>query len=201
MKANETALVMIEFQKEFLEPGGKLYGALQPMLEQNNVPANAEKLLKGAKKKGLFTVACQFNVNEGYYKAWGPGSGTILCGAIWELGIAREGQNGTELIDLVKENADAVVRKDRLSAFAGTELDTLLRARGIKNLILCGFFTQWCVETTARQGYDLGYTIVTVPQAMATADAECQKHSAEKIFPGLGAVMTVEQALAAIQLE
>jgi ureidoacrylate peracid hydrolase len=84
-------------------------------------------------------------------------------------GICREGTWGAEWYGVAPEPGDPIVTKHRYSAFINTDLDLILRAQGIKSLILTGVATNGCVESTARDGFMLDYYIVFVDDCSATA--------------------------------
>jgi nicotinamidase-related amidase len=65
---------------------------------------------------------------------------------------------------------EIVVTKDVNSAFIGTDLEVQLRRRGIDRLVVVGFFTNFCVETTTRMANNLGYDTYLVPEACATTN-------------------------------
>ena len=65
---------------------------------------------------------------------------------------------------------EAVIRKDVNSGFIGTHLEILLRRAGVGRLVVVGFFTNMCVETTVRMAGNLGFDTYLVPQACATTN-------------------------------
>jgi len=79
--------------------------------------------------------------------------------------------------EVAPANGELVVRKSTWSSFVGTELDGLLRQRGITNLVITGVSTHACVGATARHAADLGYGCVIVDQATADDDAELHQSS------------------------
>lgn len=96
--------------------------------------------------------------------------------------------------------ADIVVTKHQWGAFYGTELDLQLRRRGITTIILGGISTNMGVESTARDAFERGYSLVFVEDAMASASAAGHTFACEQIFPRLGRVRSsavVLQALSA----
>ena len=66
---------------------------------------------------------------------------------------------------------------------ASTNLDFVLRSRGITNIALEGFLTNCCVELTMRTGYEKGYNVVTLTDCTATLSEEEQRLSIEKNYP------------------
>ena len=104
----------------------------------------------------------------------------------------------SELIpELDRQPGDLLILKRQWGAFYGTDLDLQLRRRGLTTLILCGIATEFGVESTARDAYELGYEQVLVADAMTGLNAESHTVALKNIFPRLGRVRTTEQVLAA----
>ncbi len=99
------------------------------------------------------------------------------------------------LAELHASPGDSRLSKQRWGAFLGTELDEILRARGVTQLFLTGIATSVGVESTARSAYDLGYNVVFVTDAMTDRDPQLHRHSVEKIFPRMGETTTTENVL------
>ncbi|MFL9856272.1 hydrolase [Paraburkholderia madseniana] len=93
---------------------------------------------------------------------------------------------------------DLKITKRQWNAFHGTELDLQLRRRGIKTIVLGGISTNIGVESTARAGYELGYTLVLAEDAMSCAAAEHHHASVNYIFPRLGLVRQSEDVIKAL---
>jgi nicotinamidase-related amidase len=103
----------------------------------------------------------------------------------------------TELIpELDRQPGDLLVTKLNMGAFHGTALDLHLRRRGATQIVLCGISTTAGVESTARSGYDQGYNVAMVVDAMTDRNAESHEHSVEKIFPRIGETATTDEVLA-----
>jgi ureidoacrylate peracid hydrolase len=110
---------------------------------------------------------------------------------------AREGTWGAEIIDELKpQEGDKVVGgKCTLCGFNKTNLDELLNEGNIKNVVIGGFLTNFCVESTARTAYDRGYGVTIMKDATAATSEEEQNHAEAKIFPLLGQTLSVDQFL------
>jgi nicotinamidase-related amidase len=93
---------------------------------------------------------------------------------------------------------DLKITKRQWNAFHGTELDLQLRRRGIKTIVLGGISTNIGVESTARAGYELGYTLVRAEDAMSCAATEHHHASVNYVFPRLGLVRQSEDVLQAL---
>jgi nicotinamidase-related amidase len=104
--------------------------------------------------------------------------------------------------DLVPEmgprEGDLVVTKRQWGAFYGTDLDLQLRRRGIRTMLMCGISTNFGVESTARDGWERGYSLVFIEDAMAGMSAEAHAFSVGTIFPRIGRVRSTADVLAAV---
>jgi len=94
---------------------------------------------------------------------------------------------------------EVVVTKLRVSAFAGSDLEVILRAKGIDTLILSGIATSGVVLSTLREAADKDYRLVVLSDACIDADPEVHRVLMEKVFPRQADVMTVDQWGASIR--
>jgi nicotinamidase-related amidase len=90
---------------------------------------------------------------------------------------------------------DIVVTKRDVGAFHGTDLDLHLRRRGVTQIVLTGLSTTMGVESTARAGYDHGYHVVLVTDAMADSDADAHDYAVATVFPRIGETGTTAEVL------
>ena len=81
-------------------------------------------------------------------------------------------------------DGDIVIEGKRgLDCFASTNIDFILRQRGITDLAIAGFLTNCCVESTMRTAYEKGYGVVTLTDCTATVSEEEQNFAVAKNFP------------------
>jgi nicotinamidase-related amidase len=93
----------------------------------------------------------------------------------------------TELVpELRAEPGDLLVTKTTWGAFGSTDLDSLLRDRGVTQVVVTGIATGSGVESTARQAHELGYNVTLATDAMTDRVLEVHKNSVGRIFPRLG---------------
>jgi nicotinamidase-related amidase len=97
------------------------------------------------------------------------------------------------------EATDIVVAKRQWGAFYGTQLDQLLRRRGIRTIILGGIMTNIGVESTARAAYDRGYEIVFAEDAMSSFSAQAHNFACQNVFRIMGRVRSTEHLLQAMR--
>lgn len=100
---------------------------------------------------------------------------------------------------LGRDPKDIVITKRQWGAFYGTQLDLQLRRRGIKTIVIGGIATNFGVESTARDAFELGYGLVFVEDAMAGLSAEAHSFAISTIFPRIGRVRSTEQVMSALR--
>lgn len=88
---------------------------------------------------------------------------------------------------------EPVVQKKRVSAFAGSDLEMILRAGQISSLVLTGIATSGVVLSTLRQAADLDYELTVLSDACADRDGELHRVLTQKLFPRQATVMTVAE--------
>jgi nicotinamidase-related amidase len=89
------------------------------------------------------------------------------------------------------EPGDVVVSKRRVSAFAGSDLDMVLRAGGIRSLVLAGIATSGVVLSTLRQAADLDYRLTVLADGCLDADPDVHRVLLEKVFPRQAEVVAI----------
>jgi nicotinamidase-related amidase len=82
---------------------------------------------------------------------------------------------GAAIVDvLTPQPEDIVVERNGLDAFPSTNLDFILRSKGIRTVVLGGFLPNCCVESTMRSAYERGFDVVTLKDCTATLSQEAQ---------------------------
>ncbi|KPI08736.1 isochorismatase hydrolase [Actinobacteria bacterium OK074] len=95
--------------------------------------------------------------------------------------------------DVAPEPDEVVVTKKRVSGFAGSDLEMVLRAQGIDTLVLTGIATSGVVLSTLRQASDLDYRLTVLADACLDGDPEVHRVLTEKVFPMQADVVTVAE--------
>ena len=108
---------------------------------------------------------------------------------------------GAEIVDVLKpQPGDIVIEGKRgLCGFASTNLDFILRSRGIDTIALGGFLTNCCVESTMRTAYEKGYDVITLTDCTAATRSEEQQAAVSQDYPMFSQPMTSEQVVGALQ--
>ncbi|MFE0171289.1 cysteine hydrolase family protein [Streptomyces sp. NPDC059002] len=122
----------------------------------------------------------------------------VLTAAVRD-GLFAEGAHGTGIHDdVAPREGDIVVTKRRGSAFSGSDLDLVLRARGIEGLVLTGIATSGVVLHTALQATDLDLALTVLPDACLDTDPEVHRFLIEKLFPRWADIVPVDDWVASV---
>ena len=199
MDAKSTAIVLIEYQNDFTSEGGTLHQAVKPVMEQTNMLANTVETVKQARALGATIVYAPITFTDDYHEL-SPNPYGILKGVVDSKSF-RQGTWGAQIVDALKpETGDIVIEGKRgLCGFATTNLDFILRSRGISTIALGGFLTNCCVESTMRTGYEKGYDVITLKDCTATLSEEEQRVAVEKNYPMFSRPMTHAEFLSMLE--
>jgi nicotinamidase-related amidase len=94
--------------------------------------------------------------------------------------------------DIAPQPGETVITKKRVSAFAGSDLQLLLRSGGIDHLILTGIATSGVVLSTVRQSADLDYQLTVLTDGCCDPDPETHRLLTDKVFPRQAEVTTID---------
>lgn len=175
---HHTALVVIDAQNDFCSPKGLMGSNGHDMSAVPPAIAQIDKLLAAARAAGVLVVYIQNQMLPG--KRSTSGAWLRFLTAKDRTTAMLDDQHcclvdswGAEIVDELKPHKDEiVVKKWRSSAFVGTNLDMILRVNNIKSVVCCGFVTQGCVESTARDAGFYDYYPVVVEDAVANSHPE-----------------------------
>ena len=189
MDPKTTALVLIEYQNDFTSEGGALHNGVKAVMHSTNMLANTVKTVAEARKAGVAVMFAPISFAAGYGEITSEPYG-ILKGVVDAKAFVR-GSWGAAIVDALRpEPEDIVIEGKRgLDTFASTNLDFILRSRGIKNLVVAGFLTNCCVESTVRTGYERGFQVAALSDCTATLSEEEQRFAFEKDLPMFARIM------------
>merc|ERR1719399_2242307 len=170
--AKKTAMVCIEFQNEFTSEGGKLFPAVKGVMESTGMLSKAAAMTDSVRAAGgtvihapiMFKADASDNPNKGL---------GILAGCAKDSLFTEKTWNSEFCESMKPADGDLVVEgKKGLDAFPNTNLEALLVSRGIETVVLCGFLTNCCVESTMRTACEKGFNVVTLTDVCATTSEE-----------------------------
>jgi nicotinamidase-related amidase len=174
MNPQTTAIVLIEYQNDFTTPGGVFHDGVKEVMQSNNMLSNTVEVANQCRAAGVTVMHAPISFAEGYGELTGNPYG-ILKGVVDNKAF-RKGTWGAAIVDvLTPQPQDILVEGKRgLDAFASTNLDFILRSKGIRTVVLGGFLTNCCVESTMRSAYEHGFDVVTLTDCTATLSQEAQ---------------------------
>jgi nicotinamidase-related amidase len=183
-----TAVLIMDYQTDIV---GFLGAPQEPLLKR---AARVLQESRGAKIPVIYVVV---GFRAGYPEI-SPRNSRFA--AIKQSGRFASNAPGSEVHPAVAPQAgDLAVVKHRVSAFTGTDLDMILRAKGIQTLVLLGIATSGVVLSTLRHAADSDYRCIVLKDCCADRDAEVHRCLTEKVFPAQATVVTSDEFLAAIQ--
>jgi ureidoacrylate peracid hydrolase len=185
---DETALIVIDMQNAYASPGGYLDLAGFDIGGAAQVIDQSAKVLEVARAAGMPVIYFQNGWDPEYVEAGGPGSPNWHKSNALKTMRARPELQGKllarggwdyELVDaLAPQPGDIRLHKPRYSGFFSSQLDSLLRARGIRNLVFVGIATNVCVESTLRDGFFHEYFGIMLEDATHQAGPEYVQRAA-----------------------
>jgi nicotinamidase-related amidase len=185
-----TALLLIEYQNDFTTEGGALHNGVKAVMESTGMLAKTAQTAAKARAAGVTVMYVPITFAQGYGEITAHPYG-ILKGVVDGEAFVR-GSWGAAIVDsLAPQAGDIIVEGKRgLDTFASTNLDFILRSRGTKTLVVGGFLTNCCVESTVRTGYEKGFNMVALSDCTATLSEEEQRFTFEKNLPMFARILT-----------
>jgi len=178
---SEAALLIIDMQRDFLEPGGfgESLGNDVGLLRCTIAPTR--RLLAAARASGLTVI----HTREGHRPDLADlapakkvrGKPSLAIGDVGAMGrLLVRGEPGHDIIpELYPAAGEPVIDKPGKGAFYATDLDTILRHRGVKQLIVCGVTTEVCVNTSVREANDRGFDCLVLEDCVGSYFPEFQE--------------------------
>ena len=188
-----TAVVLIEFQNDFTSDGGALHGAVQGVMDSTNMLEHTKKLVDKAHAAGTTVIHAPISFAEGYNEITDHPYG-ILAGVVDNKAFVK-GTWGAQIVDALAPGPDDIVIEGKrgLDTFASTNLDFILRSKGVKTIALGGFLTNCCVESTMRSAYEKGFDVVTLTDCVAATSPEEHENAIKYDYPMFSRPMTSEE--------
>jgi nicotinamidase-related amidase len=155
-----------------------------------------QRLLGAVRAAGMLVIYVVVGFRPGYPEV---SARNMSFGAIKETGRFAAGDANAAIHPaLAPRPAEAVVTKHRVGAFAGTDLEMILRAHGIETLLLAGIATSGVVLSTLRHAADADYRLLVVEDCCSDRDPEVHRVLMEKVFPRQAVIASSDQVIGAL---
>ncbi len=166
--------------------------------DQETLVARGASVLERARSLGMCVIHIQVGFRPGLPEV---SSRNMLFGAIKSSARHQklfEGELAAIHPGLGPKKDDIVVTKHRVSAFHGTDLEVILRAKDIDTLVLFGIATSGVVLSTLLEASDTDYRLVVIKDCCVDGDAELHANLIDKVFARRASVVTASEFLASV---
>lgn len=190
VRPNHTALIVIDVQNDFCDDQGVMaqegFDVSEAQAMANRLPA----ILSAARSAGVLVVFVRnvYSTEHNYYLSdtWLEQASRMREGSYTRRPVCQDGTwEGDFYGEVRPEPGDPIVTKHRFNAFRNTDLDTILRAHGIRTIVMTGVATNVCVETTARDGFMRDFYVVFTDDgtaAYAEEDHQATLRNIDRFF-------------------
>lgn len=167
----ETALIVIDMQRDFIEPGGFGESLGNDVSRLAAIVPTVGRLMAGCRATGIpviHTKECHRpDLSDCPPAKRGRGAPTLRIGDAGPMGrVLVAGEPGTEIVDaLLPRDGEIVIEKPGKGSFYATPLASILSGLGIRSLIFAGVTTEVCVQTTMREANDRGFECLLAEDA------------------------------------
>jgi ureidoacrylate peracid hydrolase len=197
-----TALVLIDFQHDFCSPGGAMTATGRDPAPLRAALLTGSRLLAAARAAGVTVVHVHnhYNAPGNPYlsRAWLEQARRRWDGRYVEVPMCVPGSWGAQICpEVAPREGERVVIKHRFSAFAGTDLDLVLRSRRVSTLVVTGVITYVCVESTVRDAFFADYSVVVAADGVAGWNPDWHRTSLQIMDWGFAEVVPAARVLEA----
>ena len=185
-----TALLLIGYQRDYFDSDGILYGVVEEQLRSSDTLANTISLIDAYKGTGMTMVRTPLVFSEDYGELENP---IGILKTIRDVEAFRAGTTGAETIDAISaygDRIDEVRGKLGFNAFAHTDLEKMLRDRGVDSVIIAGCVTSICINATALHAFEAGFGVTILSDCTSSRTTVEQEFFCDTVFPLFAQVRT-----------
>lgn len=197
MQANKTALVLIGYQNDYFAEDGILHSVIEESSQATGALGNTLDLLRTTGQKLALAVSTPIIFTEDYSELADP---VGILKTIKEVGAFKQGTGGADVLPELSEFdfLKQVPGKRGLNAFSNTELDEILSAKGVENIVLAGAMTSICIDSTGRAASEKGYKVTVLSDCTTGRTTFEQDFYCEQVFPLYASVTTKDEFVSAL---
>jgi len=196
----KTALLVIDMQNDILKGEEEPFSQVTRMVERKGVITNTAKVLEIARKAGMPVIF----TNHIHRRDNADSIPTITDMSLQEPPPPPrerliEGIPGAQVVDELKPlSGEHVIWKRRSNAFYNSDLELMLRCRGVDTVILVGAVTDGCIANTARGARERDLHVIVLSDCCACRAQEDDDYFMDKVFPKAGRVRTADEMVSVI---
>lgn len=195
MDPKTTALILVGFQNDYFAEDGILRGVVEEPNRVDQTLTSTIELVTRLAETDTLIISTPI-ILEPNYRAMASPVG--ILNTIKETGAFKAGSKGADTIPELLAFGDRiqyVSGKIGFNAFANTDLDRVLRERGIKDVLVCGMVTSLCIDSTGRAAYERGYHVTILSDCSSGRTRAEHDFFCQNIFTLYGDVASNEQLL------
>lgn len=191
----DTAVLVIDVQNDFCHPDGALGPKTGGEMDCNQIISTINKTLNSLREKSVDIIFIRT-----VHSRWtNSPNWTARKSNTKEMPVCIPDSWGADFCGVSPMQNELVVTKNRYSAFHGTNLDLILRSLGKRNLLLMGFMANVCVESTARDAFQLNYSVYALEDCIGAAGKKEFESAMLNIDKYFGQVIKVKNLFAALE--
>ncbi len=196
----KTAMLVIDMQNDLIKAKEEPFNGVTKMVESKGAISNTAKVIAVARQVVIPVIF----IGHVHRKDNADVVPTITDLMLQRLApsprvVMVEGTTGAQVVDELKPApGDHIIWKRRSNAFYNTDLETVLRSRGIDTVIVTGVVTNACVANTVRGAQERDLRVIVLSDCCAATMAEDDEYFIKKVFPRAGRVRTSDEMVAVI---
>ncbi len=196
----KTALLVIDMQNDLIKATEEPFKGVARMVESKGAISNTARVIAAARKARMPVIFIGHVHRKDNADVFATTTDFMLQGLVPPAREAMiEGTAGAQIVDELKPaSGEHVVWKRRSNAFYGSDLELMLRGRGVDTVILTGAVTNGCVANTARGAQERNFHVVVLSDCCVAMMPEDDAYFMTKVFPAAGRVRTSGEMAAAI---
>ena len=195
MNPKTTALILVGYQNDYFAQNGILRGVVEEPDRVDSVLASSLEFIRAMASTEMTLIATPI-VLEPEYRALANSVG--ILDTIKASGAFKLGTEGAETIPELLDFGDRVTYvegKVGFNAFSNTDLERVLREKGITDVLVAGMVTSLCIDSTGRAAYERGYSVKILSDCCSARTRAEQDFFCQNIFPLYGGVLDNHEAL------
>jgi ureidoacrylate peracid hydrolase len=197
LNSGNTALIVVDVQNDFCHNQGVFSKYKTVMLDHvEQAVSKLSALIEKCRQSNLPIIFIRTTHSD-----WtnSPSGLKRMEGAGEKMRICAPDSWGSNFYNVAPKEGDCIVTKHRYSAFIGTDLDLILKSKGIENIFVTGVATNVCVESTARDGYHRDYNVILIEDCCGAYDKAEHAATLNNIKKFFGVVTTSETLIATLE--
>ena len=202
LKPEETAIILIDFQANFVSPDGAWYTRFKEYYDKTKMLDRTVELVKQARAKGVWVIHVTEGYTQDYRELDQTNQGGFHRGQLarqaWKIG-SKEAAYYEPLKPGPNDKDLFLPPRIQVSGFGGTGLNEILRSKGIKNIAVGGFTADVCVLATILSGYDLGYHVYALADAVPGFFSEMAHEMVTNVYPMWSTPVKNEEFMALLE--